>query len=92
MIKDKRVGLLINGMAAYPEQTLSGRRIAASGAPLHMISEDEFVLFDIFPPADFDVQAALDEVKGAPAPVIVEAVNDATGETVEVPVLPEDQG
>lgn len=63
----ERVGHIVNSVPHYPRKTISGRAYDQA-TQVHMISNTEFVVLDIFPPRDFDVAAALKSLK--PAPVV----------------------
>jgi hypothetical protein len=96
-----KIGTYAPEGAIYPSETISGKpysRTEYDPPPtiVHGLLDGHFALGEIWLPRDFDVNAAVAalnaELQGGSAPVIVEVVNDATGETVEVPELPEDQG
>lgn len=62
---DKRIGTLdrFGGVDTYPETSISGQVYEFPPTQVCKLDSGRFVVLDIFPPRDFDVQAALAELR-----------------------------
>lgn len=65
MAQHECVGYLVDGIPVYPDLTLDGREYGELPAAVKFIGGGRFVVLDGIP-ADFDVQAAIDEIDAAP--------------------------
>lgn len=92
---DKRIGTMNpeTGAYTYPAKTLIGQdfyhgETDPAPAVIHMLPGNHFAIGEVFYPKDFDTNAALEVLRAslAPAVPVVTATDNATGETVVVPV------
>lgn len=59
MVTDNRIGVWVNGKRVYPTVNIAGRTFALPASTLD-IDDERFVVLSEFPPADFDVIAAVE--------------------------------
>lgn len=67
MADSKRIGHInANGGVVYPQESISGRPYEFPPTQVKQIGGGRFVVLDIFPAPDFDLDAELAKLKPAP--------------------------